>query len=174
MHIYESDAALAEIVVRLVQQAVRMGQPALVICSLQAQAAILEQMELEHLDVESLRRQRLLEILDSREVIDLLVRNGQADADQFSRRMTALLDHLCRRRDPCVPVIYADIGDVLVKEGNAAAAVTLDTLWNLLATRFVCSLTCGYAAADLHEHIPRLEQLQAICDQHTVVKTRMH
>lgn len=174
MHIYDSEAALAGTVVRLVQQAVRMGQPALVICSLQAQAAILQAMEDAHLDVEALRRERLLEILDSREVIDILVTHGRPDADQFNLRVTALLDHLCRRRDPCVPVIYADIGDVLVKEGYAAAAVSLDILWNLLAKRYVFSLTCGYAAADLHEHIPTLEQLQAICDQHTIVKTRMH
>jgi len=170
---YESDPALAEAVAHLIERTVRTNQPFLLICCLSLQQAILQRMSELGIDTERLRLDSSLEILDSGAVLGELLQGELPDADRFNTKIPALLKHLCAGRERCIPAIYADMGDVLVRAGNAPAAVSLEILWNLLAARGqVFSLVCGYAAAHHHQPVPSWQELQAICEQHTLGPAR--
>lgn len=64
--------------------------------------------------------------------------------------------------------IYGEMVAVLWDEGNVAAAIALEDLWNDLATRYPFSLFCAYPmrAFDTDASI---EGYRTICGQHSTV-----
>jgi hypothetical protein len=66
--------------------------------------------------------------------------------------------------------IYGDMVDILTSQGEYAAALELEHLWNELTQRHGVSLLCGYTAG--HFGDPRNgEDLCRICDAHDAVRS---
>jgi CheY-like chemotaxis protein len=64
--------------------------------------------------------------------------------------------------------LYGETVDVLCKEGNLAAAVRLEELWNTLFVGLGMSVLCGYAIDGFDDDVSA-KQLRAICRHHTHV-----
>jgi hypothetical protein len=169
MQIYKDEVSLAAIVVRLVVQARRVGQPALVISTASNRRKIDEALKAENITVEGTEGAGV-EILDTHHVLQDILVDDRPDPGRFREVVGSILERLCRGREPCVPVIYADMADVLVSAGNTSAALSLEILWNRLAANYTFSLLCGYAASTMHERVPTDKELQEICDQHNYVR----
>ena len=66
--------------------------------------------------------------------------------------------------------VYGEMVDVLANEGQYAAALELEELWNELATQHPFTLLCGYTAG--HFGDPRnAADLRRICSAHSTVVT---
>jgi anti-sigma regulatory factor (Ser/Thr protein kinase) len=59
---------------------------------------------------------------------------------------------------------------LLWDEGNVAAAIELETLWNELGTQVPFSLYCGYRSASVGGH-QNAEALEQVCHLHSAVVT---
>jgi hypothetical protein len=169
MQIYKDEPALAAIVAQLVVQARRVGQPALVIATSSSRRKIDELLKAENIIVDDTGTGDV-EILDTHAILHDVMVNDRPDPGRFKEVVGSILEKLCRGRQACVPVIYADMASVLVNAGNTSAALSLEILWNRLAGNYTFSLLCGYAASALHEHVPTDKELQDICDQHNYVR----
>jgi hypothetical protein len=172
MHIYEDEGALAALAARLVVEAMRIEQPAVVISSEPITSMILEELHRHDLDANDLRRQDRLQMIDAEWLLEQVMLGGLPDPNRFSEHLRSVLRKVCARRDPCVPVIYSDLADRLIKSGHTTAAISLEILWNRLAGMHSFSLLCGFAAADLKRRVPTWDELQAICEQHNTVQRR--
>jgi CheY-like chemotaxis protein len=64
--------------------------------------------------------------------------------------------------------LYGETVDVLCKEGNHAAAVGLEELWNTMFAGLGMSVLCGYAIDGFDDDVSA-KHLRAICGQHTHV-----
>jgi hypothetical protein len=172
MHIYEDEDALAALVARLVVEAMRIDQPALVISSEPVTSMILSELHRHDVDVNDLQHHDRLQMLDSEWLLTQIMLGGLPDPNRFQERIRPVLQKGCARRDPCVPVIYSDVADRLIKSGHTTAAISIEILWNRLAGMHSFSLMCGFAAADLKGRVPTWDELQAICEQHNTVQPR--
>ncbi len=171
MQIYRDEATLARIVSRMMAQALQLHQPVLIIATPSSLEKIVAGIEAEGIPIEERRRSGDVHVLDSREMLDALLVNGMPDAGRFRSLVGALLTSICQGREPCFVVIYADMADLLVRADNTAGAIALELFWNRLARTHQFSLTCGYAAADVSQRIPTLEELQVICEQHNMIRS---
>ena len=173
MQIYKDEATLATLVARVVLRARDVGQPAVVIASEPSRQKIVDMLKAERVALDG-SEGRNVEILDAYHVLHAIMVGSRPDPARFRHIVGSMLARVCRGRQPCVAVVYSDMADVLVRQGNTSAALSLEILWNRLATEHTFSLVCGYAASDLHKPVPSVEQLQEICDQHNLVERPMN
>jgi hypothetical protein len=166
MEIYDEERTLADIVSKLIVQARNLGQPALVIAAAPFRAALVEALRAQHIEVK--RQTSEIELLDSEDLLTDIMAGEVPDAARFKQIIGGALARLCAGRKPCVVVIYGDMADILVRAGNAPAALALERLWNQLAGEYTFSLVCGYSAGHFRPHVPTLQELQAICDEHNL------
>jgi hypothetical protein len=171
MQIYRDESTLARIVSRLVVQALQLRQPALIMAVPSCNEKIIAGLAAEGVAVEKLRTSGDVQIADAQQILDRLLVNGMPDAQAFKSVVGGLLARLCQGREPCFPLIYTDMAGLLIGDDNTAAAIAMELLWNRLARHHQFSLTCGYTAAALSERVPSLEELQAICAHHNVVRS---
>jgi hypothetical protein len=173
MQIYKDEATLAALVARVVLRARDVGQPAVVIASEPSRQKIVDALKAERVALDG-NAGGDVEILDAHHVLHDIMVGNRPDPARFRHVVGSMLARVCRGRQPCVSVVYSDMADVLVRQGNTSAALSLEILWNRLATEHTFSLVCGYAASDLHEPVPSVEQLQEICDQHNLIERPMN
>ena len=64
--------------------------------------------------------------------------------------------------------IYGEMVAVLWDQGNVAAAIELERLWNDLAIRHPFSLLCAYPTSAFHTDAGA-EQFLQVCAQHSAV-----
>ena len=170
MEIYREAKVLVELVASLMLRALQVGQPAIVITRPETRAGVAELLEAKGHDVKALMRAGKLEMLDAQTVLDQIIVDGAPNGTQFRLIMGDLLDRLCGSRGFCMAVIYADVADLLVQSDNAGAALLLEAMWNRLAREYTFTLTCGYAASDLHGRVPTVAELEAVCKHHNIVR----
>lgn len=166
MEIYKDETALAGIVARLALQARHVGQPMLIIATASNRRQI--DAALKALAPEGDTSD--IEMLDSHQALQDILVDGRPDPLRFKEVIGTILTRLCENQRPCVPIVFADMVDVLVRSDNTSAALAMEILWNRLAADHTFSLLCGYTAANLHEHIPSDKELQEICDQHDYIR----
>jgi hypothetical protein len=105
---------------------------------------------------------------DARELLNRLMAGCRADASRFDAAVGAVVRELAASGQPLR--IYGEMVDLLAAQGDYAAALRLEQLWNDLAGRYSFTLFCGYSAASFGN--PRTQPcLQSICRAHTAVRT---
>ena len=153
MQIYKDEVSLAGLVARVVLRARDVGQPAVVIASEPSRQKNVDALQAEHIALDG-SEGRDVEIIDAHHVLHDIMVSDRPDPARFRHVVGSMLARVCRGRQPCVAVVYSDLADVLVRANNTSAALSLEILWNRLATEHTFSLVCGYAASDLDERSP--------------------
>jgi CheY-like chemotaxis protein len=162
---YEDAQSLSRTVAGFIAQGFIAGDAAIVIATPTHRAAIQE--ELTAIDVDPQKRiaQGELLILDAQEVMDSFMVGGLPDEGRFhDHTLKPIMDRVAGRRRPHVRA-YGEMVDVLWRNGQEAAAVSLEMLWNQVIASGNCSLVCGYAAA----HVGSGAGFEAIGHQHSHV-----
>jgi len=91
------------------------------------------------------------------------IMNGDGpDPEKFQRAIAQLFD---KAGSQGLPHVYGEMVDQLCAEGNANAALQLETLWNEFAATRRFRLLCGYAMAHLRDP----QTIEAICSTHADV-----
>ena len=87
-----------------------------------------------------------LMVVDACETLDEIMRRGEPDPVQFSACVARALPENGGSHSRGMRV-YGELVDLLAEEGNFAAAIALEGLWNDLLNARRFTLMCGYCSA---------------------------
>jgi hypothetical protein len=160
---YENEKSLAQIVAQFLSDGFAEGDPGLVVAVPTQRAAIVKELVARSVDVVQLQRSDDLIMLDAEETLSSFMKNGKPDAEAFEKSMCAILKKMCGGRPDCTVRIFGQMVDVLWKNNQQGAAISLEMLWNRLANTQAFSLLCGYAMGQFYKDA----NIQEICRQHT-------
>ena len=160
---YESDRALSLIVAQFLDDGFAVGDPAVVIATPAQRAAIVRELATRSRDVAQLQRAGDLRLMDATEMLSRVMRNHSPDAEQFRIIMGEVISQASRGRENCTVRLYGQMMAILWENGRHDAAVSLEMLWNELATATTVSVKCGYALGQFYKQV----DFQRICNQHT-------
>jgi excisionase family DNA binding protein len=139
---YEADDALVDAVSDFIGAAVRAGDAAIVIATEAHRAGIEDRLRADGLDVLAARTCGRYVSLNAAETLQKLVADGAPEPKRFAELVGGIV---AQAADGGRSVrIFGEMVGLLVEEGNHAAAVRLEELWNELRTTHAFSLMCGY------------------------------
>ena len=141
---YEDDKSLCLIVSGFIADGLALGQPALIIATQPHIDCIVENLTAATIDVERVKTQGDLLMLDARQTLATIMVNGAPDPDFFKASVSGALEKLAQGRRKTIRA-YGEMVDVLWKDGRSAAAIKLEMLWNGMANTQDFSLLHGYA-----------------------------
>jgi hypothetical protein len=147
---YEDSESLARMVATFVAEGLIGGEPAIIIGTAQHCDAILQKLGAMALNIDQLKQQGDLLMLDAHETLATFMVNGMPNSDRFEAAMIPIIDKVCRGRTAVIRA-YGEMVDVLWKDGKEAAAVRLEMLWNQLANTRQFSLLCGYSMGSFYK-----------------------
>lgn len=115
-------------------------------------------------DIEAARSAGRFVMLDAAATLARVLVDGSPGPAQFDAVVGAIV-----RSAPTAPVrVYGEMVDLLWDQGNIAAAIGLEELWNDLAARHPFSLFCAYASSTaLGSH--ETEAFERICSLHSSI-----
>jgi hypothetical protein len=103
--------------------------------------------------------------LDAEATLPTFMVHGDPDPEKFNAVVGDLVRRLCADL-PEGLTIYGEMVDVLVGQGNFAAADQLEGLWSTLSAHCSFRLLCGYSARHFND-AGNVEKLDAITGSHT-------
>ncbi|MCU1382722.1 MAG: sensor protein [Acidobacteria bacterium] len=159
---YEDDSSLCRIVSGFVAEGLALHQPALVIATGAHIDAIERNLAAAAIDVETLKSEGDLLMLDARQSLATFMANGLPDPDFFKAAATSALEQVSRGRSHTIRA-YGEMVDLLWKDGMTEAAIKLEMLWNRLANTHDFSLLCGYAMGNFYKDA----SIDDVCRHHT-------
>jgi len=159
---YEDSTSLCRIVSGFIAEGLALAQPALVIATPTHAACIEENLAAATIDVDTLKKQGDLLIVDAHEMMATFMVNGLPDPDFFKAAATSALEQLSRGRSHTIRA-YGEMVDVLWRDGMTEAAIKLEMLWNRLANTHDFSLLCGYAMGSFYKDA----SIDDVCHHHT-------
>jgi PAS domain S-box-containing protein len=159
---YESDAVLVSALTDYVGTGLRAGE-AIVVIATQAHLAALDgQIAAEGWDVTTGQFVRL----DAAEMLAQLLRHGRPDAARFRELVGR---RMARAGEGGRPVrVFGEMVGLLWEDGNYAAAIELEALWNELRTTQNFSLLCAYPAGACADE-DGARWVREACDGHSRV-----
>jgi hypothetical protein len=90
--------------------------------------------------------------------------DGLPDARRFEETMMPIMARTAGSRKRLVRA-YGEMVDLLWMNGQEAAAVSLEVLWNQIIARGRCALLCAYSS----DRVGMGAGFDTICDQHSHV-----
>jgi CheY-like chemotaxis protein len=164
---YEGEGFLHRSVAAFFADAIGHDEPALMISRRRTFDAVADRVAAAH-GVSSTAAAARLQFVDVDDALGQMMDGPSPDRARVERSFADLITDL-RPRDASGTIwIYGEMVDALCKDGNHAAAITLEELWNHVSSGERCSVLCGYEIAgfdaDLHA-----TQFRAVCRQHTHV-----
>jgi hypothetical protein len=160
---YEDAASLARMVAGFLAEGFIAGQPGIVIATPEHRHAVTRQLLIMGFNLDELKSQRQLLVLDANETLATFMVDGMPSARRFQEVMLPVIDAACSDRTDCVVRAYGEMVDLLWKDGKEAAAIRLEMLWNQLARSRRFSLVCGYSMGSFYKDAA----VHDICHQHT-------
>jgi CheY-like chemotaxis protein len=164
VYFYEDTPSLSHTVASFIGEGLVADQPAVLIATASHSAAILEQLAAIGVDAEGRIEQGELLMLDADEVLNRFMVDELPHAGRFEDTMNPIIDKAAGSLKRSVRA-YGEMVDVLWRNDQEAAAVSLEILWNQLIARRECSLLCGYSL----DAVGKGGGYNRICDQHSHV-----
>jgi excisionase family DNA binding protein len=163
---YESDGFLLNGVCELIALSLREGDAGIVVATPEHRAVVAERLLAADVDVRRAQAEDRFFELDAAETLACFMEDGLPSAERFAEVLGPLVVRAAEggRR---VRVSGEMVG-LLAAEGNHAAAIRLEELWNDLQTRYPFSLFCGYPIAGFDCEALG-EALNGVCATHSRV-----
>ena len=162
---YEGERSLAQITAEFFSEGFAEHHPAIVVATPSFRAALLLELNARPLDVVEMQRSRELLLLDANDTLATFMADGKPNSVRFNETMCAALEQVCQDRSDCTVRVFGQMVDVLWRDGQQAAAIHLEILWNQLALTRAFSLLCGYAMGNFYKD----SNVDDICGQHSHV-----
>ena len=164
VYFYEHAESLSHTVARFIGSGLLAQQTAVVIATPSHRTGILEQLIGMAVEPQKRIDQGELVMLDADEVLTRIMVEAMPDTRRFEDTMNTVMEGMVESGTRRVRA-YGEMVDVLWKDDEAAAALSLERLWNhFIATR-KCSLLCGYSL----ESVGAGPGFKNICDEHSHV-----
>ena len=166
VHFYRTEESLVASVVEFFADAIRVGQPIIVIATESHCRAFADGLRAQRLDPDDLFAGRLAIWLDARHTLEAFMENGLPSRELFNATVGSVFARVLDKRQYLVVRAFGEMVDLLWKDGNIEGAIQLEQLWNDLAHRYKYSLLCGYSI-DNFVHEAGVAAFRRVCDQHT-------
>lgn len=166
VHFYRTDDSLVSSVVEFLSDAIRVGQPIIVIATEAHCRAFASGLRAKDLDPDALMAGRLAIWLDARYTLDSFMENGLPNRELFMATVGSVFARVLDKRQYLVVRAFGEMVDLLWKDGNTEGAILLEQLWNDLAHKYKYSLLCGYSI-DNFLHEAGVAAFRRVCDHHT-------
>jgi DcmR-like sensory protein len=164
---YGCDESLFSTVAGFVGEGLVAGQPAILIATQSHRDGIVTALEKRYINVERARRLGDLVLLDANEMLEMFLIAGMPNVELFEQHVGGIIGQTLRDRGAHTVVrAYGEMVDVLWKGGRTDAAMSLELLWNRLASTHHFALLCGYSMGNFYK---RIDQFQQVCAQHSHV-----
>lgn len=163
---YRDPSSLSRIVADFLIEGFEDGAPAVIIATPSCCDGVATELARSGLDVDQLKRNGDLLVLDSSWTLDLFMRDGAPDPKLFRATMVPVMQQLSRGRNRAPIRAFGEMVNVLWQEGLHTAAIRLEMLWNELANSQDFSLLCGYSMGNFYKDAADAGR-QEICAQHT-------
>lgn len=163
---YEDDNYLVESIARFVGAALGSGGAAVVIATPAHRLALQACMHSHGLDVAAFEARRQYVQLDAAETLARFMVNSAPDPVLFKETISPLFAGF--KQDGRAISAFGEMVALLWAEGNGAAAIRLEELWNELAASFAFSLFCAYPIGGFQGQTDG-QPFTHICDKHTRV-----
>lgn len=167
---YEAEAFLVDSVVDFLAPGLLAGDAATIVVATDAHRELFDRaLTAAGVDLPAARRCGRYVVLDAAQALATFLADARPDPARFN---TGVGEVVARAADSAREVrIYGEMVGLLWQEGNVAAAIALEDLWNDLATRYPFSLFCAYPmpASDTDT-----KAFRTICGQHSKVALQAH
>jgi anti-sigma regulatory factor (Ser/Thr protein kinase) len=162
--VYDVDDDLVSEVAAFLERSLVQGGAAIAIATPTHRQAFNAALTARGLCPEALTASGQYRSLDAAATLANFMRGDRPDADAFASVVGTLLDELTRSGRPMR--LFGEMVGLLWADGNRAAAIELEKLWNDLASRHSFELVCGYPISSL-ETSADLTAVKRMCDQHS-------
>jgi signal transduction histidine kinase len=164
---YESEDFLYQAVGQFLAAGIAAGDRLIVIATAQHNAAFIER--LTSLKLEAVLASGQLLLLDARTTLARFMVDGAPDPDKFRELLGATLAAARAHGHETARVrAYGEMVDLLWKDGNASAALSLEELWNEEGARHSFELLCAYAMGSFYREGDH-ERFLHVCGSHSHV-----
>ncbi|HEY3691497.1 MAG TPA: MEDS domain-containing protein [Pseudonocardiaceae bacterium] len=163
---YETEKFLVDSVLDFLAPGLRAGDAAIVVANEAHRHSVDSALMAAGIDLPQARGCGRYIALDASEALGTFMVGGRPDAARFKIAIGQLVSGAVESA-PNVR-IYGEMVAVLWDEGNVAAAITLEDLWNDLGTRYPFSLFCAYPMRAFDTDVST-EGYRTICGQHSTV-----
>jgi hypothetical protein len=165
VYFYADEESLSHTVAGFIGAGLAANQLALVIATPSHSAAILEHLLAMAVEPEKRIEQGDLLILDAHEALSRLMVGAMPDSQRFENTMMSTVAGGLTARGTRTVRAYGEMVDLLWKNDQQAAAISLETLWSQFIATRTCSLLCGYS----FEAVGEGTGFKKICDEHSHV-----
>lgn len=163
---YERDSYLTKRLAVFVGAGLEAGDAGLVIATAAHRAALDKRLRKRGLDLHGLRASGQYRALDAAQTLAAFMKDGSPDPERFTKVVGSLVAQAChsgrhlRAFGEMVALLWAD--------GNRAAAIELEHLWNRLAKEQSLMLLCAYPMNGFSGE-SNLNAFAKVCDAHSRV-----
>lgn len=164
---FDSAESRCEAVAGFLAAGHRTGSPLIVIAGPAHWAGIQDRLGSDAAPIRRQMVQGRVMVLDARETLHRISRNGMPDAELFDGVIGAVV---ARTGAFGRVYVYGEMVDLLAERGDYGDAVVIERYWNRLASREPLSLMCGYSAAHFVSDETQ-RALRDICSAHSAVRT---
>jgi signal transduction histidine kinase len=165
---YEDEDFLCDAVAQFLAAGLKAGEPVCVVAGASHRDEIAARLARRGLFVEEARARGQLIWLDARETLSKFMVGDMPDWELFRSVVGGAIDQ-SRKRTPyaCVRA-YGEMVDLLWRSGNKQAALSLETMWNDLASTHQLSLLCAYVMGNFYR-TGDAESFRDVCRAHSHV-----
>ena len=163
---YEKNDFLYDAVSSFVAGSLHAGQPTIVIARPDCRRALAARLHDAEIDYHDACRSGRLTVRDARETLASFMRGSRIDEGRFVDNTGSLIQQTAR--PDTATCAFGEMVDVLFRDGNSAAAIRLEELWNELAHEQSFDLLCAYSIGNFYTET-HAHQLKQICRRHTRV-----
>ena len=164
---YDSPQFLFSSVANFIGAGLCMGQPALIVARPENLIGFRDALHVSGIDVDAAIRSGELGLFDAHEMLASFMRGSFIDEDRLTENMSAAFKQMQRGRRVVIRA-FGEMVDILVRDGNEAAAVQLEMAWNRFSLEFDCEVLCGYSINNFYTDT-HTRFLAQICEQHSQV-----
>ena len=164
VELYERDEQLLTSVQTFISSGLVRGEGGIVV----AEREHLDQIDGElskTFDLTAARLQGTYLSIEANEALALFMRDGMPDAQSFERSIGEMVRRVAGGGRKLR--IFGEMVALLMQEGNVAAAIALEDLWNDLAHENDFRLFCAYPSATFADD--DLGKLRDVCNRHSHV-----
>jgi hypothetical protein len=148
---YKDAGSLAEIVCGFLAEGLKQNEPAVLIATPEHVQCFRKCFSASGIDVDAAIASGRLTVLDAEDTLRRFMRDGIPMAQPFVDTMSPVLRSVAARHPGVFIRAYGEMVDVLWRDGQTAAAIRLETLWNDLARTHEFKLLCGYAIGHFYK-----------------------
>ena len=166
MQLYDGAESFADGLAGFFDLALRRGDATCLIANRLVRESVRDGLRARGWDVGgSSRHKRYLEV-DAADALNRFIRNGLPDPDRLAG-VVKELDEYRRAESAGATSRLTVCGNMvvsLIEDGNAPAAIALESLWNELTRDLPFLTLCGYASSCFHDGVPGL--WSGACTEH--------